>query len=277
MFNRLARAALLSATLMPSLAVAQVAPEKLDALFDAMGMDDMLAVMQAEGIDYGNQIAEDLFPGRTTDEWTDTVARIYAQEPLERGVREDFHTALADADVDAMLSFFESDLGQTIVDLEVSARRALMDDDVEEASIAAAAIALADETPRAALVTTFVEANDLLETNIAGAMNANYAFYIGLMEGGGLDQAMSEDQILADVWAQEPEIRENTRQWIYSYLLLAYQPLSDADLEAYSAFSQTDAGQDLNDALFDAFDGMFEEISRALGFAASTFMVGQDL
>ena len=277
MFARLARVALLGATLIPTGAVAQVTPEKLGTLFAAMGMDDILAIMQAEGIDYGAQISEDLFPGRISPEWTETVAQIYAIDPMTERVRSDFDSALADADVDAMLDFFESDLGRNVVELEVTAREALMDEDVEEASIAAAAVALAEETPRAALVTEFVETNDLLETNIVGAMNANYAFYIGLMEGGGLDQGMTQDDILADVWGQEPEIRQNTVEWIYSYLLLAYQPLSDEDLQAYIAFSETEAGQDINDALFLAFDGMYEDISGALGYAASSYMIGQDL
>lgn len=277
MFVRLTRAALLSAVLIPTQVFAQADPEKVDALFAAMGMDDMLAIMQAEGIEYGAQIAGDLFPDRTTGEWTETVERIYTLDEMAQTVRSGLGEALADADVDAMLAFFESDLGETVVDLEVSARQALMDDDLEEASKSAAAIALADETPRAALVTTFVETNDLLETNVVGAMNANYAFFVGLMDGGGFGQVMSEDEILADVWSQETEIRQNTAEWIYAYLLLAYQPLSDEDIEAYIAFSQSDAGQDINAALFVAFDAMFEDISRALGFAASAYMVGQEL
>lgn len=277
MFARLTRAALLSAVLIPSQVFAQADSEKIDVLFAAMGMDDMLAIMQSEGIEYGAQIADDLFPGRATTEWTVKVENIYALDSMTQIVRTGLEEALADADVDGVIAFFESDLGQTIVDLEVSARKALMDDDLEDASKAAAAIALADETPRAALVTTFVETNDLLETNVVGAMNANYAFYMGLVDGGGLTQGMSQDEILADVWSQEPEIRQNTAEWIYAYLLLAYQPLSDEELQSYIAFSQSEAGQDINTALFIAFDGMFEGISGELGFAASAFMVGQEL
>jgi len=164
-----------------------------------------------------------------------------------------------------------------LVDLEIGARRALMDEDLEEASKESAALAIADEAPRVAMVEDFIAANDLIETNIVGAMNSNYAFYIGLLDGGAFGQDLTEEQILKDVWSQEPEIRNNTFEWVYSYLLLAYQPLSDEELETYIAFSKSEAGQDLNTALFVAFDSMYEDISRALGLASSRYMAGQDL
>jgi len=274
---RLAAAALIASTLIPSHLVAQADPVQIDRLMSAMGLPDMLDIMQAEGLEYGAQIATDLFPGRPSAEWSDTVEQIYATDQMTVTVKDGLAAELAEADIETITGFFESELGQEIIELEIAARSALMDEDIEEASKEAAAIALMDETPRAALVTTFVETNDLIETNVVGAMNANYAFYIGLLDGGGLPGQLSEDEILADVWGQEPEIRQNTSEWVYSYLMLAYQPLSDDSLEAYIAFSQTDAGQDINDALFVAFDNMFEDISGALGRAASAHMIGQDL
>ena len=73
---------------------------------------------------------------------------------------------------------------------------------------------------------------------------------------------MTEDQILTDVWSQEADIRENTTDWLFSFLFMAYAPLDDADLEAYIAFSQTDAGETINRAMFDSFDELFTGINR---------------
>ena len=136
---------------------------------------------------------------------------------------------------------------------------------------------MAEETELYDLVTQFIDANDLIETNVVGAMNSNYAFYQGLLAGGAFPYELTEEQVLADVWGQEPEIRQNTTEWLYSFFILAYQPLPQEDLETYIAFSETEAGAALNDALFAAFDGMFEDISQALGLAASRYMGGQDL
>ena len=180
-------------------------------------------------------------------------------------------------DVDLRLDFFGSERGQEIFQLEISARSAMLDEAVEEASKEAAAIQVMDETSRYLAIRDFIDTNDLIESNVVGALNSSYAFYMGLIDGGVMPQGVTAETALQDVWSQEPDIRQNTTEWVYAFLLLAYQPLSDDDLAAYQAFSETEAGQDLNDALFDAFDGMFEDISRALGLASSRFMQVQEL
>lgn len=255
----------------------QANPDTSAALFDALGLPEMLEIMRQEGIGYGEEIGTDLFADRTNAQWTDIVSQIYDVDRMTAEVAAELDAALVGDDVGAMVTFFTSEPGRTIVSLEVSARRALLDEAVEEASKEAAALAMMDETDRYGLVKSYVETNDLIETNVVGAMNSNYAFYIGLMQGGAFPAELTEDQILTDVWSQEPEIRANTTEWVYSFLMMAYQPLSDAELETYIAFSESDAGQDLNDALFAAFDGMFEDISRQLGFASSQFMIGDEI
>jgi hypothetical protein len=275
MLTRLTVAAAI--TCLPMLAIANTTKEDVATLFEAMDLPQMVTIMRDEGLEYGAQIAEDLFPDRTSVDWPDTVAQIYDYDTMRNGLEIRFGAALGDTDIDSLIAFFEGDTGQTVVELEIAARLALLDDDLEAASKEAAAIAIADETPRFTLVEQFVDANDLVETNVVGAMNANYAFYLGLLDGGAFGQDLSEEQILTDVWSQEAEIRKNTYEWVYSYLLLAYQPLSDDELEAYIAFSKSDEGRALNTALFAAFDEMFEGISRALGLASSEFMAGQDL
>ncbi len=247
------------------------------ALFEAMHMPELLDVMRLEGIDYGKQIATDLMPGGASPDWDGTVSAIYDTARMRQVVEADFAAALAGTDTQAMIDFFTSEPGRTIVGLEISARRAMLDPAIDDASKEQAAIAMADDTPRHQQIARFIQTNDLIETNVAGAMNANYAFYIGLMQGGGLGGALTEDQILTDVWGQEDSVRTSTTEWMFSFLTLAYQPLSDSDLDTYIAFSETDAGQQLNRAIFVAFDGLFEDISKALGMAASQQMGKQDL
>lgn len=274
MFTRLMTAAALTAFAFPVMAQ-QHTPES--QLFNALGMDDMLEVMREEGIAYGMQIDQEMLGGSGGRDWRATVELIYDSERMKTEVSAELAAEMAGMDIAPMLDFFTSDLGQEIITLEVSARRALLDEVVEAASKDAAAIASAQETPRFLQVQRFADVNDLIETNVVGGMNSNFAFYMGLMEGGALNGDISEEQILTDVWSQEADIRQNTQDWVYSYSLLAYQPLSDNDLDAYIAFSESAAGQDLNRALFAAFDGMFEDISFALGRASATYMISQEL
>jgi hypothetical protein len=251
--------------------------EKVDQLFDALGMPQMIEIMREEGLAYGETLATDMLPGGRSAEWSMAVSAIYDVEMMTEEVRGVLGEALEGDNIDAMLAFFTSEQGARIVGLEISARRALLDDAVEEASKENAAIAMMDETPRFQMVQDFIDANDLIEANVIGALNSNYAFYTGLIDGGAMPAGVTLETALQDVWAQEPMVRADTIEWLFSFLLMAYQPLSDEELEAYLAFSRSDAGQDMTNALFEAFNGMFDDISRALGLASSRFMLTQEL
>lgn len=256
----------------PTATEAQVAP-----LLDALGMDELLPVMRDEGLDYAADLAADMFPGRGGGRWQEEARRIYDTERMRAEMDREMADRLAPAEIDALLQFFGSDLGRRIIGLEVSARRALLDPEVEQAAEAAAAELEAAGDGRFALLEAFVEANDLVEMNVVGALNSNWAFYQGLDAGGAFGGRLSEEQMLADVWDQEDQIRAETREWVFAYLGLAYKPLSDDELAAYTALSRTPEGEALNRALFAAFDAMFVRISRELGRAAATFMSGEDI
>lgn len=251
--------------------------EDVDRLYAALRLSDIVAVMRDEGIEYGVDLEDELFAGSGGEAWRAEVEAIYDRERIERRVRDGLSSRLDQETVDELLSFFAAAPGSEIVDLEVEARRAMQDDDIEEAAETRAAEQRAEGSGRITRITDFIAANDLIEMNVAGAMNSNYAFYQGLSDGGAFDGSMTETQMIADVWAQEAEIRADTDEWIYGYLTLAYQPLPDADLDAYIAFSEGDAGQALNEALFAEFDAIYVDVSRRLGQRAALYMLGQDI
>lgn len=253
------------------------ATDNTQALFEALELPQIIEVMRAEGIDYGGQVGTDLFASRVNASWAATVEKIYDQPMMLERVQAAFEASLDGDDVPAMLAYFNSEPGRTFAELEVSARHALLDDEVDEASKELAQIAAHDQTDRYKLVTQFVQTNDLIEANVVGALNSNYAFYKGLLQGGAFDGALTEDQILSDVWDQEADIRTSTTEWIYSFLLLAYDPATDADIESYIAFSQSEAGKQLNETLYAAFDEVFNDISFSLGREAARMMSGADL
>jgi hypothetical protein len=175
------------------------------------------------------------------------------------------------------VAFFESDLGQDIVELEYSARMAFLDEAIEEGAIAQYQTSEAEDGPMLAAVKSFVATNDYVEANVAGALNSNFAFYTGMIDGGALSSRMSESDILADVWAQEPEIRANTEEWLYSYLLMAYQPLGVEELNVYEQIMATAEGRAMNAALFESFDQMYVAISRELGQSVAGYMLAEEL
>ena len=270
---------------------AQTTPAQTAPLQDRQGQDwiDLLhlrpivEVMQAEGQDYGSQLRDEMFPGQAGAEWSATVTRIYDPDRMLTEIGTVLAKDLggdpgAGPDVQAEAqAFFGSALGQKILSLEVSARRALLDKATESAAQQTAAEMEAQNTPRFEALRRFARTNDLIELNVMGAMNANLAFYRGMSQGGAFGDGMTESDMLAEIWAQEPQVRADAEDWLWPYLALAYQPLSDEELQAYQRFCETPAGQRVNAALFAAFDTSFRRISGDLGRAAARMVQGQDI
>lgn len=258
---------------------AATADASIAALTETMKIGPLFDVLGEEGIAYGKSLEEDMFPGSGGARWTAAVAAIYDIPAL----RQRFDTALGDrlaadpATIAEIIAFFGSDLGQRILSLEIEARRAFLDDGVEEAAQVTADTMRAEGDPRIDLLTRLAEANDLIEMNVAGSLTGSLAFLQGMTREGLQGSDADEDQMMSDVWGQEDQVRADTTTWLYSYLVLAYEPLSDADLEAYIAFSETPAGQKLNAALFSAFDAVFTQVSYDLGRAAIRAMQGSDI
>lgn len=251
--------------------------QKADALFAALGMPELLQIMRIEGLEHGTDIAVQVLGDRGHTSWDGIVSTIYATEFMTQEIRAAFDEELQGCDMDAMLAFFTTEPGQTIISLEISARRAMLDPFVDATAKEAAALAWADDAPRADLIAQIIAVNHLIDSNVAGALNANYAFTLGLMDGGALPSSMTPDDALAQVWEQEPEIRRNTTEWLQAYLLLAFRPLPDDALAAYLEFSRSEPGRDLNNALSVAFEGLFSDISRALGLASARFITSEEL
>lgn len=253
--------------------------ERVVRLSDTLKMDAIMDIMRQEGIDYGNTLETDLFPGRGGDRWGEIVAGIYDAARM----RSRFDVALsrelagAGPQLAEMEAFFGSEQGQRILTLEVEARRALLDQAVEDAAKVGWEDLLAEGDARADQLRRFAQVNDLIESNVMGALNANLAFYRGLATTGSFAADMTEEDMLRDVWDQEPSVRQETEEWLFPFLSMAYQPLEDTDLDAYIAFSETSAGQRMNAALFAAFDSLFSRISYDLGAAAAIQMQGDDI
>lgn len=266
-------------TTAPAQAQTQRSQPDIAALSDLLDINSLIEVMRDEGRENAMSVDTDLLNGQGGAAWLVAVDKVYDPAKLRR----DFDTALAQkldgaADVQAaMVDFFGSDLGKRIVGLEVAARRTLMDDTAEAAAKTAWAAELDNNTPRAARIEHYAQSNDLIESNVMGALNSNLAFFQGLSRGGGFDKPMPESEMLSQVWAQEDAIRTDTADWLYPFLMLAYQPLSDAELDKYIAFSDSAAGKKINAAIFAAFDSVFVQISHDLGRSAATLMTGEDI
>ncbi|WP_371060105.1 hypothetical protein [Rhodosalinus sp. 5P4] len=262
------------AALLIALLPAAVRADDARRLGDLLGFADIVEIMREEGVAHGEQLARESLPGRIPGSWRATLDRIYDTERMEGTLRRVFADALRGTDTAPLVAYFETPEAQRIIGLEVSARRAMVDPAVEAEARAAAAVR-PPEDPRRRLVADFVETGDLVEANVAGALNGQFLFYRGMADGGGLE--ISEAEMIDMIWAQEEETRQDTREWLMGFLLLAHGPVELAALERYVDAAGTPAGQALNAALFAGFDAMFAEISYAMGRALAAEMEMQDL
>ncbi|AXI44328.1 hypothetical protein C1J02_11400 [Sulfitobacter sp. SK011] len=256
-----------------------LADARLTVLVDVLKLPEAAQILREEGLSHATELDVDMLGGRGGPGWDIQIGAIYDTARMVETVRRALESELQEPDLSAELEqtidFFASELGSKIVSLENSARAAILDDDVEEAARARYMALEGTDDARLELIRGFVESGDMINRNVTSAMNSNYQFLRGLTDGRATQ--MSDEEILADVAEDLDEITDDTVSWLYGYLLLAYHPLSDAELQAYLTYSQTKAGQALNRGLFDGFGKAYEDISYALGRAVALNMTAEEL
>ncbi len=270
---------LLTTAFFAASSVAAMASDKdalIERYFEALEMGEVFEILKEEGIEAGIGIAEEDEAITVSPAWTARLASIYSVEKMEAV----FRGAMIDSPdlegSEAAIAFFESELGQTIVRIELDARKALNNEELEKVVRGRVETMRDDEPERIGLYDDFIAVNDLVESNVMGALNSNLAFYRGMATSENYREAMTESFMISTVWGQEPEIREEMEDWTINFSVLAYGTLSETDMQAYIDMSETEAGQNLNTALFAGFDAVFEMQSFELGRAMAEFMIGED-
>jgi hypothetical protein len=251
------------------------ADARLAVLVDVLKLDDAVAILSAEGLDHAAELNDEMLEGQGGAAWQQQVAAIYDPNRMFETVRSALADGISASEREQVVAFFADDLGSRIIDLENAAREAIMSAEAEQAARDRYAEMNAQGDPRLDLITAYIEAGDMISRNVASALNAQILFMRGLSDGGAFE--MTEDQILSEVTADVEKVSADTTEWLYGYLLLAYHPLSDAELEQYIAFAETPAGEALNSALFDGFGRAYEDISYALGRTVALNMTAKEL
>ncbi|WP_420567197.1 DUF2059 domain-containing protein [Thalassovita sp.] len=235
-------------------------------------MDEFVEVMRQEGLSFGEELGQDLLPDGGGKLWHQRLERLYELEGMQGGVAQVFVQSMDPKLSAEAEAFFETPLGQQVVASELAARRAMLNAGVEEASRnEAKSLPLA----RARALADFIDANELVEYNVMGGMTAQLRFFQGLARGGYLD--MTEEDILDDAWAIEDELRTDTQEWLMGYLMLSFEPQSIEEINAYTKFARTPPGRAVTQAIFQAYDRMYADLSLALGWALAVQALGEEL
>lgn len=266
-----------SLLILTSFGSAQAETSRMAQLLDVMQLDGLLQIMAEENIQFSTTMEAEMFPEQGGAAWQAEMAALYDPAKMRADLAASFESDMTPETYDGVLGFFQSELGQRLVLLENDTRRALMDPDLEKAAEENMINYASDEPDRFQQVEEFAEVNDLIDSNVMSGLNANFAFYNGMIDGNGFPYTVTEDQALAETWAGEEEMRAETKVWLFSFLTLAYSSLSTDEMDQYIAFSASDAGQKFNRVLFDGFDRLFVDLSYNTGLAAARRMSGQDI
>lgn len=267
--------ALLAAMLAPAPpATAQRAPQA-ERLMTVLRVTDTVAIMRREGLVYGADLGREMMPDLDQRGWQARIDRLYDAARIQDIVETGLARELQGIDLAPLLAFFDTPLGERVVTLELSAREAFLDPEIEEVAKERYGELVHEKTDIAARIDALIADSDLVERNVSGILNSNLMLYRGLADGGAWD--LGEDEMLRDVWSQAETVRQDSREWLGGYLLTAYSPLAGDDLDRYIALWRSPEGRALNSALFAAYDRLYEELSYLVGRALAEHMRGQDL
>ena len=251
--------------------------QSYEELWDLLAMPEMISILHDEGVSMALR-ADFGFLGREGGQrWEAAVQAIYDEGALADEVHAAVEQHFAGLDLTALCAFYKDREVQLIIDKEIAARRAFMDLEFEQAArerwLRGENSDQLDDTIR-----DHIEQNDLIELNVMGALNSNFAFLSALSQSLPDDVGhMTEHDILSQVWTQEVDIRTDTTEWMYAYLHTAYQDIDPAVLERYVSFLNSPSGRALNNAIFAAFDAVYVHLSSDLGRLAGTMGQEQEL
>ena len=255
--------------------LAQAASEQMQELTKALRIGDMVEILRQEGFTHSQQLAADLIPGRANASWSKQITTIYDTGWMEQVVSQTFAEEMQGAALAPLITFFTSDTGREVVELELKAREALLDEKKEQLAGQLYRRAKRNNSWIYEQITELIEDSDLVEFNVAGSLNSNMMFYRGMADGGAF--TLSEEEMLADVWSQEEQIRADSEDWLGPYLMLAYQKLDREELSAYAGLYRTEPGQKFNTAIFKAYNTLYDQISYALGRAIARQLKSEEL
>lgn len=238
-----------------------------DHVLDLARMNDLIEMMREEGIRNSLGSVDQLLPPGNAGEWHQKVARIYDGERMGEAVRSRFSEAVAGQDLSRIETFLTSELGKKMLENELRARRLLTSDKVyEQAALGAYEQKRRNPDQRLELMRQMVEGNDLVEQNLVGSLNANLAFLEGLAVSEG--DLPNEEMLMAHIIGESEKIREQTEDWIYAFVIYAYQDFSDDEIRQYLAVMRTPENRLYVNAMMSAFNRMRRDLSYALGVAA---------
>lgn len=240
-----------------------LANDAIDDLSHLLQLQSTAELMQDEGMRNARSTSED-FTGQALGAWdADGLAAIYAPERSLTLFRQAFAARLSADEIVTLIEAFAAPFAARVVALEVSARAAISDEDIEAVAIEMLNEVLTSDRNRVALIDEIIEVNDLISLNLDGGEVILLEFYKTLAAGNarGIDYGV----ITEEIRSQRPERQEDLVEWLRAFFVMAYSDLSDEELLQVLALYETEEAQKAIGAMFEVFNLVEIEAMRKLG------------
>ncbi|MCC5983943.1 MAG: hypothetical protein JJU42_06225 [Rhodobacteraceae bacterium] len=269
---------LVAAAVMPVRAVAEPAFDPVE-LSDAYQLEALFEIVAQEGRDDAADIGAEVAGPEGRAGWERTMARLYDPARLLEVFLSELEQEFPRQPeaFDAAIAFARTTPGAQMVQLEIDARAAMLDADIEQMARERLGEARAADARTLAFVDARIEANDLIEGNVSLGLNSALAYFVGFAQTAPDALQPEAGRMMADVWQQEGAIRAEITDWLRAYFLLAYAPLDDDARAAVLDHAASPEGVAFNTAMFNAFDRLFSGLSRALGAEVGRALAASDL
>ena len=251
-----------------------------DRVVSALALDRLAGLMSEEIVASGDPL-QPVEPGASDPEWAVIAGRIAAAPRIRTGLRQGVARGLSGLDPGARaamaeaLGFLESDLGRRVVGMELAARAALADPEIEAEARAGFARAAGRGDPRVDQIRRLIAASDTVEPAVAASLGIAMASMMAMQETLGL--APTAEAVAEDVWLLEPELRAEQAGWIEALFFLSTATLTPPEMERLIAEAARPGSRRLGAMVDAAAADVFVRVARDLGRAAALRRMGTRL
>ncbi|WP_152205499.1 DUF2059 domain-containing protein [Marinobacter changyiensis] len=224
-----------------------VASELAESVIRSSALGEVIEqypAMLTEGISQGLSQTGNLDP-MLKGAITGMVGQAFSSTKIRGQVVADLDDGLSETTLQTVLDWYQSPLGEQVSSLEASAAKPAAWKAIERRG--PELIKKFQGTEREQLFTRFDRASRATESAVDTAIAVQTAFGTAMAAFNG--QTADFDSIRAQVEAQRPMLTGLVEQQVYAAYLHTYESLSDAQLENYVAFMQSQEGDRYNEVV----------------------------
>lgn len=240
-----------------SLSIAASKSDNLDVLLDLSGMKaqvNELPKLVKSGLQE-NAGGDDAIPPKQMDAIVKSIDKTVSPTVVLADIRQSLDQALTNDEVEALLTWYRSDLGKRITSAEAQASTA----EAYQQMMSTAEQLMANK-PR---VETAQRLDDLMGATEAAMVmqkQSSSAIFSAMMSVMMPGQPVNMDAYQSQIAAMEPQMRQGVEQYVTVSLVYAHQSISDADLAKYETFLKKPATQKFNKAGMEGLGNGFEKV-----------------